>query len=233
MPGRARGALRRLLLRLWAAAVRACVRGFRAPEDCSPLVSREGEFPIVIANHRSNLDSLMILMCLYKAMGAASCDYVFVADKSFWLLAPFVPVGLVLVDRSRRTLEPEARRKLEAARGVLVFPEGTRSRDGRLKPLKRGAVELARAAALERGLRPRLCCVALDYSRSGIIEDTLGFGASAYYGVAYLLWRGLVRAPRISLLDGRDLDLGSPEVARFLSCPPHGDGGADEARAAR
>jgi len=62
--------------------------------------------------------------------------------------------GMVKVDRSQHgasvhaQLTEEATANTKAARSVIVYPEGTRSRDGRLMPFKRGAFAIAIAGEL-------------------------------------------------------------------------------------
>jgi 1-acyl-sn-glycerol-3-phosphate acyltransferase len=56
-------------------------------------------------------------------------------------------VGFIPVDRKNRERAVQAIeaavKSLQAGRSFMVFPEGTRSRDGRLQPLKKGAFVMA------------------------------------------------------------------------------------------
>jgi 1-acyl-sn-glycerol-3-phosphate acyltransferase len=58
----------------------------------------------------------------------------------------FVPVDRKGVDSGRRSVERAARLMKEARYSFLVFPEGTRSLDGRLQRFRRGGFFLALAA---------------------------------------------------------------------------------------
>jgi 1-acyl-sn-glycerol-3-phosphate acyltransferase len=104
---------------------------------------------IFLANHLSTLDIWVIAPALPDTTR-------FVAKKSiFWIpvLGQAMAVaGFIPIDRSDRT---RAIRSLEKASGrirngesVILFPEGTRSRDGKLGRFKRGAFHLAIAAGV-------------------------------------------------------------------------------------
>ena len=98
---------------------------------------------VVMCNHQSQLDIPTLVAALNRRLG-------FVAKKelsripllSFWMKE----VGCVFIDRSDRTGAHRALEKAAAEIGLhplVVFPEGTRSKDGRLLPLKLGGFRLA------------------------------------------------------------------------------------------
>jgi len=97
--------------------------------------------PCVIAvNHNSLLDVPVVGTLL-------PIDYRWVAKKSLFYL-PFVgwhlfAAGHIYVDRSRKDnmdrLAAEFRRVIGRGGSILMFPEGTRSPDGRLQKFKSGA----------------------------------------------------------------------------------------------
>lgn len=99
---------------------------------------------VVIANHCSHLDS----PCLVRALPH---PVYFVVKRELTRIPLFGPtlvkLGFIIVDRSNTE---EARRRMAEAvdliregRRVLVFAEGTRSRDGRLQSFKKGGFHLA------------------------------------------------------------------------------------------
>lgn len=97
----------------------------------------------VVGNHSSFSDIPMIFLALQRTVG-------FVAKESlgkvpflhFWMLQ----IGCILVNRSKGGAA-KAVRKAISERGtvprVFVFPEGTRSKDGKLGPFKSGAFHFA------------------------------------------------------------------------------------------
>jgi len=106
---------------------------------------------VLVANHVSWFDVLALAAYLPG-------KYRFVAKKELASIPFFGPswvaCGHIGIDRSDRasairSLE-EARMKLERDRPtVILFPEGTRSRDGRLLPFKKGAFVLALQTGVE------------------------------------------------------------------------------------
>ena len=128
---------------LWAAGVK--VR-FENPEVIDPDRPQ-----ILVANHVSWFDVLAL---------AAFCPgpYRFVAKEELKKVPFFGPAwvacGHVAIDRHDRKKAIEslalARKRIEEDRPtVILFPEGTRSADGRLRPFKKGAFVLAIQTGVE------------------------------------------------------------------------------------
>jgi 1-acyl-sn-glycerol-3-phosphate acyltransferase len=99
---------------------------------------------IFMSNHESVLDILALLL-------AVPHDVKFVAKSSLFK----IPIlgwsmrrgGFIPVDRARKEKAREAlsgiEKRLAKGKSVLVFPEGTRSRDGSLGPFKKAGFLLA------------------------------------------------------------------------------------------
>ena len=110
---------------------------------------------VIVINHRSHLDG-------FALMDAVPDDkwFTFAAKKelcdSRLLSTGFKAAGLVEIDRAsgKAALQvlSEAVREMPARRSVVLFPEGTRSRETSLAPFKAGAVIVAREAG--RTIRP-------------------------------------------------------------------------------
>jgi 1-acyl-sn-glycerol-3-phosphate acyltransferase len=99
---------------------------------------------VFVANHTSNLDP--------PAVGVVIPRRIAVLAKGELFRIPIVGTALRLadivpVDRSNRDAAiasvEEAVRRLRSGISFLVFPEGTRSRDGRLRPFKKGTFVMA------------------------------------------------------------------------------------------
>ena len=100
---------------------------------------------IVMANHVSNLDPPVLLplmpprMVIYLKASLMRIPVLGYAMR----LAGFIPVTRDGSVESAKASSAEALQALEQQRCVVVFPEGTRSRDGALLPFKKGPFFLA------------------------------------------------------------------------------------------
>jgi 1-acyl-sn-glycerol-3-phosphate acyltransferase len=122
---------------IWASGCPVMVHGREHLRPGVPLV--------VAANHISWFDVFALAAVIEE-------PYHFVAKKELEKIPIFgqalEPAGHIVIDRSNRERAIESLReageKVRRSRGVVViFPEGTRSRDGRLSPFKKGAFMLA------------------------------------------------------------------------------------------
>ncbi|ASB50621.1 lysophospholipid acyltransferase family protein [Alkalitalea saponilacus] len=99
---------------------------------------------VIVSNHQTGFD-------IFLLYGYLPIDFKWVMKKELRNL-PFIglaseKVGHIFIDRSSpraavQTLE-EAKRKLVNGTSVLIFPEGTRSRNNQMRPFKKGAFKLA------------------------------------------------------------------------------------------
>jgi 1-acyl-sn-glycerol-3-phosphate acyltransferase len=104
--------------------------------------------PLIFAsNHESALDICVLFTCLPRSVR-------FVAKRELFDLPVFGSYmrlgGHVMVDRANRAQAVESLRaagaKVRAGTSLIVFAEGTRSRDGRVHPFKKGPFALAMEA---------------------------------------------------------------------------------------
>ncbi len=103
---------------------------------------------VFMANHLSFLDGPLLFYVIPQRVRV-------ILKKSIFRIPIVGPgmrfVGFVPVDRKRasggkRSIDEAARMMKERGYSFLIFPEGTRSRTGRLQPFKRGGFFLALAA---------------------------------------------------------------------------------------
>jgi 1-acyl-sn-glycerol-3-phosphate acyltransferase len=106
---------------------------------------RSEEAYIFMANHQSNIDIPVLIRALpeFQLRWLAKRELIFIPVFGWALWAS----RHILVDRASRseavaTLRT-AKQRLGAGVSVVVFPEGTRSADGRLLPFKRGGFIMA------------------------------------------------------------------------------------------
>lgn len=104
---------------------------------------------IFIANHQSNVD----IWVLAKVMPIGTR---FVAKQELFRIPvlgrAMTAAGFIRINRSNRSEAirslTQAAESIRGGRPVILFPEGTRSRDGRLQPFKKGAFHLATLAGV-------------------------------------------------------------------------------------
>ena len=99
---------------------------------------------IFAANHQSQFD-------IFVLQGFLGIDFRWLAKKELFTVPIWGPAmrraGYIPIDRShgRQAIKSldEAAQKIAAGTSVIIFPEGTRSKDGKLHDFKAGAMVLA------------------------------------------------------------------------------------------
>jgi 1-acyl-sn-glycerol-3-phosphate acyltransferase len=103
---------------------------------------------VMVANHLSLLD-ILVLFRLFRHFTWVSKRENFRVPVVGWNMTLNAYIPLKRGDReSVAAMLATAEADLRDGISVMIFPEGTRSRDGRLKPFKAGAFELAVATGL-------------------------------------------------------------------------------------
>jgi 1-acyl-sn-glycerol-3-phosphate acyltransferase len=106
---------------------------------------RQRRGTVVVCNHISFLDPLLLLSLLPRAITVVRPDF-FRVPIFGWILRGAGFLGPDLFAEGQPWVERVARH-LRAGGNLLIFPEGTRSRDGSLAPFRKGAFYLARVLA--------------------------------------------------------------------------------------
>jgi 1-acyl-sn-glycerol-3-phosphate acyltransferase len=128
----------------WAMKLSAVILGLR-PKVTGLENTLRSRPCVIMANHESFLDGPLLFMVIPLPLRV-------ILKKSVFRI-PVVGVGMryvgfVPVDRKRarggvRSIEKAAALMREKGYCYLIFPEGTRSRDGRMQPFRRGGFFLA------------------------------------------------------------------------------------------
>ena len=98
---------------------------------------------LVCANHQSFFDPVLVGLTCNRRMNYLARDTLFKNP----LLAPLIRyLDAIPIDREGGGLAglKETLRRLKSGEQVLIFPEGTRTSDGEVSPLKTGFVSVAR-----------------------------------------------------------------------------------------
>jgi 1-acyl-sn-glycerol-3-phosphate acyltransferase len=107
-----------------------------------------GRTYVLVANHQS-LGDILLLFGLFRHFKWVSKAEIFKVPFIGWNMRMNDYVRLVRGDAaSIEEMMDECRKHLKAGSSVMLFPEGTRSADGQVKPFKRGAFSLARELGL-------------------------------------------------------------------------------------
>lgn len=139
----------------------------------------EGPF-LIVSNHQSLFDIPALFVSLHFPFRVVAKRELFWIPVFGWALglAGFIPVDRGRHDRAVASLGRAAQR-LQGGLSVLMFAEGTRSRDGQLQALKKGAFHLAQQTGVpilpvtvsgSRGVMPRSGWV----PRPGKIDVVIG-----------------------------------------------------------
>ena len=123
----------------------------------------------IVSNHQSQLDILLIYR-LFFPMRWISKREVFYLPVIGWNM---VLNGYVLLKRgdkeSVRQMMADCERLLSRDISIMIFPEGTRSKTGLVKPFKPGAFILARK------MKKPILPIVINNSRNALPKHTLRF----------------------------------------------------------
>ena len=108
---------------------------------------------VFVGNHRSYTDILI----LFLAAAASKRDIIFMSKKEIFkvpaLGAAMQAIGVIGVERGETSKAMrsmiEATKSVKNGRNLVIFPEGTRSTDGKLLPFKRGGFIIATRAEVK------------------------------------------------------------------------------------
>lgn len=133
---------------------------------------------LVVSNHQSHLDPVLIGIASPRQVGALARASLFVGPFA-WLIRSY---GAVPVERGSATAGIRAMLgALKAGEAMIVFPEGTRTDDGSVKPFQAGFCAIARRSgaaivpttisgafdALPRGAKfPRMKPITLTFNQA-------------------------------------------------------------------
>lgn len=138
--------LREPLLRLgkWAMSIGPRVLGIHVDISGRELVDKKAPC-VFMANHLSFLDGPLLFLLIPQSIRVILKKEVFripVVGLGMKHVG-FVPVDRKGVRGGKKSIEKAAGLMQEKGYSFLIFPEGTRSRDGRIQPFKRGGFFLA------------------------------------------------------------------------------------------
>ncbi len=109
------------------------------------LENRDRQLPCVfIANHQSMVDIWALLPVLPRGTRFVAKESLFHIPVLGWAIgaAGFIPIDRSNINKAMKSLE-KAVSRIRAGNSVILFPEGTRSKDGLLRSFKKGAFHLA------------------------------------------------------------------------------------------
>jgi 1-acyl-sn-glycerol-3-phosphate acyltransferase len=118
-------------------------------EELPEEIRRERQSVVFMSNHESNLDPPVLI-------GSIPVPAVFLAKKEVKYMGPVgwaaMAAGVIFIDRSNgeraaRSLR-RAAQEIRDGKNVVIFPEGTRTRTGRMNSFKKGGFSLAQKAGV-------------------------------------------------------------------------------------
>lgn len=111
---------------------------------------------LFVANHTSSADAPAVVGAIPRRVAILLKESLFqwpIAGQAF-TLAGFIPVNRKIHESAIASVE-KATASLRAGQSFLIYPEGTRSPDGRLQQFKKGAVVMAIKAGVP--IVPMIC----------------------------------------------------------------------------
>jgi len=127
----------------WWAKIQLLVSGVKVKVKGLEHLGKKAPF-IYMANHQSAYDIFALLSCLPVQFRWIAKKELFAIPVLGWAMRA---ANYISIDRSgkRKALESieRAASKIKGGVSVVIFPEGTRSRDGSIQPFKRGGFTLA------------------------------------------------------------------------------------------
>jgi len=131
-----------VLAKLWAWGLLAA-SGARVSESFEAPLDRRRSY-VFLANHQSMFDIPLVIATVPVQLRFAAKRSLFRIPVFGWAIRAggFIPVHRGDRARARETLVA-AEQRLAGGTSVLMFPEGTRSRDGRIATFRRGGFLLA------------------------------------------------------------------------------------------
>jgi 1-acyl-sn-glycerol-3-phosphate acyltransferase len=168
---------------------------------------------VVVCNHLSFLDPLLMMSLLPGAITIVRPDF-FRFPVFGWLMRAAGFLGPDLFEQGSVWLG-RVERHLSKGGNLFIFPEGTRSRDGRIAPFKKGAFFLAKQLAAP--------IVIIRLTGTGRL-----FAPGRFYFDA--LVRGDIEVNRLAVIPGAEA---AASTTRELSLRVFGMFGSDSPRTAR
>ncbi len=100
---------------------------------------------LVMSNHQSNLDPVLVGLCCQRRLNYVARQTLLTFAPLRWLLNS---LDVIPIDRDGTGLGglKETLKRLKRGELVLLFPEGTRTKDGEVQAIKPGFCALARRA---------------------------------------------------------------------------------------
>lgn len=111
---------------------------------------RDGVPRFYVGNHQSALDITALLAALEGHVRFLAKESLFRIPIFGWILkrSDFIPVDRSNARKAKAKIESMLERFRARPISLVIFPEGTRSRDGELLPFRRGAMKICNRAAL-------------------------------------------------------------------------------------
>ncbi|MFA5021165.1 MAG: lysophospholipid acyltransferase family protein [Patescibacteria group bacterium] len=120
--------------------------------SCGQWLTIKGQAPdpidgpyLYLANHSSYLDAFIVGAAIPEHFGAIAADYNFQIPGWNWAIRRYGAISIVRhkLNEAINSLK-HAEEAIASGLSILIFPEGTRTLDGKLQPFKKGAFHVAK-----------------------------------------------------------------------------------------